>query len=210
MTPPAADVLDDLEDDLTAETEDEVDELEDEDEGDLLDEMPPETNQKNKGKKERKHLSPDNVYVFDSKESAKEATDALKYTNGSAVEGYRIWSIIQKRKDGDKPAGFVLAKTLHEASKRFMDFKNYVVDMLDKKRKGGVKGPRKISYMQRALAKNLGDSIFVSGHPNGGLKEDAPPTLVNVWTKNFAPGGTYEHYIDTTQVPNIWKEHTCD
>ena len=198
-----------LEDEETLEAEDAV--LEEEE----VDELTPDTDEpaakKGKKKKTKKRtMSEDNTYLFDDKDESKAGLENLKYSDGTAVEGFRVWDITKNFDDENKESVhqiFVLARGQFEASHRYIESKNYTTELKFRKTRGGKSGPRKISKMILQFGRTAAKYNFIDAKPNGKWLPEAPAASRETWGDSFGPGGLYSHYLDDD---NNWKSTTTD
>lgn len=182
---------------------------------------------KKKAKRPRMILADENEYVFKSIEDAQTAIkeEKLLYTDGSKVEGFRIWEILKDVELNDKGRRTpntgtlqvaVLARSKADAACFYAESRGFYIDMAFKQKVGGGRGrtliPTTILTFGQMLAAYIFEKTYphpVSGIPVGdpssAMKGDAHPQYVKQWNENFGPGSNHAHFTD---AEGNWKEAT--
>lgn len=153
-----------------------------------------------KKKRKRKTFADENVYVYSDVNEAKKAKNNLLYTDGTKVEGARIFKVSTP----DDSVTYVVGRDIGFACKTFLDSIDYVVELAFKKRQRG-KPATKISASLLAYGQLLAGLIFPDSDFTQSPKEDANPAHVQQWAM-FDIGGQYYHY----RTPDgKWNEANC-
>lgn len=198
MSPAVETEVDEVLEDETLENEDEV-----------LDEEVDEETKKSK----RQTLSADNKYIFTNKDKAKAAIDdnAIKYKDGSSVQGFRVWEIVDSGEWDDKGEmisgtvkGYVLARTQHQASHLYLESLSLSSSLAFKMRRGGFgRGKTKVTQDILAFGQLLAEQLFVDENPANDFLPTAKDNHKENWNTLFGSDGTYAHYLNEDKT---WKE----
>lgn len=159
-------------------------------------EMELESPEKKKQKK-RLLLNPDNKYLFETGEEAKMGLDLLIYTDGSSVEGYRVWTIASPEEGED--AVYILSRNREGASWTLLEDLGYDIGLTYPGHRGGPGRARKIDPFYIPFGKLLAKVIFVDPeHPGTSkMKKNPDPDYLAQWNEKFGVGSVCAHYFET-------------